>query len=142
MRKSFPWPSGLASRFSCLLNSFGGSRKPGLPVGQSWLVAATAIPFLLLGIVENRTDRILLEAKSAFLSMTSPMSVPKTGAAGSPSKPATGRKTARSRPKIMNNSTRQFGFRRILSGGSDGLTLAPAYRILRFRDAHGEWTVE
>ena len=52
------------------------------------LVAATAIPFVLLGVVENRTDRILLEAKSAFLSMNSPVSAPKTGAAGSPGKPA------------------------------------------------------
>ncbi len=30
------------------------------------LVAATAIPFLFLGVWENRTDRILKEAKSAF----------------------------------------------------------------------------
>jgi ABC-type multidrug transport system permease subunit len=56
------------------------------------LVAATAIPFLLLGVVENRTDRIILEAKSAFLSMTSPVSAPNTGAAGSSSKPAAGEK--------------------------------------------------
>jgi hypothetical protein len=51
------------------------------------LVAATAIPFLLLGIVENRTDRILLEAKSAFLTMTSAMSAPGNSTAGSPGKP-------------------------------------------------------
>ncbi len=56
------------------------------------LVAATAIPFLLLGVVENRSDRILLEAKSAFLSMTSQMSAPRIGVAGSPGKPATGEK--------------------------------------------------
>jgi hypothetical protein len=43
------------------------------------LVAATAIPFLLLGIVENRTDRILLEAKSAFLTMASATSAPAAG---------------------------------------------------------------
>jgi len=54
------------------------------------LVAATAIPFLLLGVVENRTDRILLEAKSAFISMTSPMSLPRTSGASSPGQPATG----------------------------------------------------
>src|SRR5258707_6119004 len=46
------------------------------------LVAATAIPFLLLGVVENRSDRILLEAKSAFLSMTSQVSAPRIGVAG------------------------------------------------------------
>ncbi len=51
------------------------------------LVAATAIPFLLLGVVQNTTDRILLEAKSAFLSANS-MSAPKAGVAGSPGKPA------------------------------------------------------
>jgi len=36
------------------------------------LVAATAIPFLLLGVWENRTDRILKEAKSAFEVMQGP----------------------------------------------------------------------
>ncbi len=63
------------------------------------LVAATAIPFLLLGVVENRTDRILLEAKSAFLSLTSQMSEPRTGAVGSPGKPATGVKPSDHAPK-------------------------------------------
>jgi ABC-type transport system involved in cytochrome c biogenesis permease component len=48
------------------------------------LVAATAIPFLILGVVENRSDRIITEAQSAFLSMTSNMSAPKVGAATSP----------------------------------------------------------
>ena len=62
------------------------------------LVAATAIPFLLLGIVENRTDRILLEAKSAFLTMTSAVSAP-GNAASSPGKPATGEKPSDSSPK-------------------------------------------
>jgi len=47
-----------------------------IPRRAKLLVAATAIPFLILGIVENRTDRILLEAKSAFISMSSPMSAP------------------------------------------------------------------
>jgi ABC-type uncharacterized transport system permease subunit len=63
------------------------------------LVAATAIPFLLLGIVENRTDRILLEARSAFLTMTSAMSAPASGAASSSRKPATGEKTSDPSPK-------------------------------------------
>ena len=63
------------------------------------LVAATAIPFLLLGVVENRSDRILLEAKSAFLSLTSPMSEPKTDAAGSPGKTAPGKKSSEHAPK-------------------------------------------
>src|SRR4029077_5320289 len=53
------------------------------------LVAATAIPFLLLGVVENRTDRILLEAKSAFLTMTSAMSAPGSGTVDSSRKPGT-----------------------------------------------------
>jgi ABC-type polysaccharide/polyol phosphate export permease len=48
------------------------------------LVAATAIPFLLLGVIENRTDRILLEAKSAFIAMTSSMSAPASGEKLSP----------------------------------------------------------
>jgi ABC-type uncharacterized transport system permease subunit len=63
------------------------------------LVAATAIPFLLLGIVENRTDRILLEARSAFLTMTSAMSAPASGAASSSRKPAAGEKTSDPSPK-------------------------------------------
>jgi ABC-type polysaccharide/polyol phosphate export permease len=63
------------------------------------LVAATAIPFLLLGVVENKTDRILLEAKSAFLTMTSRMSAPGNGAAGSSGKPATGEKASDQSPK-------------------------------------------
>jgi ABC-2 type transport system permease protein len=63
------------------------------------LVAATAVPFLLLGVVENRTDRILLEAKSAFLSMTSPVSAPKAGPAGPPGKLATGEKHSDVSPK-------------------------------------------
>jgi ABC-2 type transport system permease protein len=54
------------------------------------LVAATAIPFLILGVVENRSDRILLEARSAFISFTSSVSPPRPGAIGAPSKPATG----------------------------------------------------
>jgi ABC-2 type transport system permease protein len=53
------------------------------------LVAATVIPFLILGVVENRSDRILLEARSAFISFTSSVSAPRPGAIGAPSKPAT-----------------------------------------------------
>lgn len=41
------------------------------------LVLATAIPFLLLGVLENRSDRILVEARSAFESLSAPVSMPK-----------------------------------------------------------------
>jgi len=61
------------------------------------LVAATAIPFLLLGVVQNRTDRILFEAKSAFISATSQMSAP--GSFRSPGRPATGEKPSDPSPK-------------------------------------------
>jgi ABC-2 type transport system permease protein len=70
-----------------------------IPRRAKLLVAATAIPFLLLGVVENRTDRILLEARSAFISMNSPMSVPKTGATGSPAKPVIGGKPSGLSPR-------------------------------------------
>ena len=63
------------------------------------LIAATTIPFLILGIVENRSDRILLEAKSAFLSVTSQMSTPRIGVAGSPGKPASGERPSDQAPK-------------------------------------------
>ena len=63
------------------------------------LVAATAIPFLLLGIVENRSDRILFEARAAFLSVTSQMSTPRNGEASSPGKPATGEKPSDPSPQ-------------------------------------------
>jgi ABC-type transport system involved in cytochrome c biogenesis permease component len=52
------------------------------------LVAATAIPFLILGIVENRTDRILVEARSAFVSFTSSVSAPKSSVPGAKQNPA------------------------------------------------------
>ena len=52
------------------------------------LIAATAIPFLILGVVENRSDRILVEARSAFLSFTSSDSAPKPPAIGLPHKPS------------------------------------------------------
>jgi hypothetical protein len=61
-----------------------------IPRRAKLLVAATAIPFLLLGVVENRSDRILLEAKSAFIALTSPMSAPRSDAIGTPGKRATG----------------------------------------------------
>jgi ABC-type uncharacterized transport system permease subunit len=70
-----------------------------IPRRAKLLVAATAIPFLILGVVENRTDRILLEAKSAFLAMTSTMSAPRIGLASSPGKPATGEKPSDRSPK-------------------------------------------
>jgi ABC-2 type transport system permease protein len=54
------------------------------------LVAATAVPFLILGVVENRSDRILMEARSAFISFTSSVSAPKSSAIGAPRKPSTG----------------------------------------------------
>jgi ABC-type multidrug transport system permease subunit len=63
------------------------------------LVAATAIPFLILGVVENRSDRIITEAKSAFVSMNLPASATKTGAATSPSKPAASEKSSDPSPK-------------------------------------------
>jgi len=70
-----------------------------IPRRAKLLVAATAIPFLLLGIVENRSDRILLEAKSAFIALTSPMSAPRSDAAGTPSKPGTGEKPSNDEQK-------------------------------------------
>jgi len=71
------------------------------------LVAATAIPFLLLGVVENRSDRIILEAKSAFLLLTSPMSAPRTGGTSSPG----GLRTAKNLliPRQNSYVARQFG---------------------------------
>jgi ABC-2 type transporter len=41
-----------------------------IPRRAKLYVAATAIPFLLLGIVENRSDRVLREARDAFISLT------------------------------------------------------------------------
>jgi len=70
-----------------------------IPRKAKLLVAATAIPFLLLGVVENRSDRILLEAKSAFISLSSPMSAPRTDAVSSPGRPATGEKSSDHTPK-------------------------------------------
>jgi ABC-type multidrug transport system permease subunit len=47
-----------------------------VPRRAKLLVAATAIPFLLLGVWENRTDRILREARSAFEVFTSNVQPP------------------------------------------------------------------
>jgi len=58
-----------------------------IPRRAKLLVAATAIPFLILGVVENKSDRILLEARSAFISFTSPVSAPKSSGVQSPGKP-------------------------------------------------------
>jgi ABC-2 type transport system permease protein len=60
-----------------------------IPRRAKLLAAATAIPFLLLGVVENRSDRILFEAKSAFIALTSPVSAPRSDTVGAPGKPAT-----------------------------------------------------
>jgi ABC-type uncharacterized transport system permease subunit len=70
-----------------------------IPRRAKLLVAATAIPFLILGVVENRTDRILLEAKSAFLGTTSPTTKAKTDVTGSAEKPSTGEKPSEDPPK-------------------------------------------
>jgi len=65
--------------------------EAAIPRRAKLLVAATAIPFLILGVVENRSDRILLEARSAFLSFTSPVSAPKSSGVDAPGRPpATG----------------------------------------------------
>jgi len=70
-----------------------------IPRRAKLLVAATAIPFLILGVVENRTDRILLEAKSAFISMNLPMPLPRTSGTSSPRQPAVGKKPPDPAPK-------------------------------------------
>ena len=65
--------------------------EAAIPRRAKLLVAATAIPFLILGVVENRSDRILLEARSAFISFTSPVSAPKSSGVDAPGRPpATG----------------------------------------------------
>jgi ABC-type multidrug transport system permease subunit len=65
--------------------------EAAIPRRAKLLVAATAIPFLILGVVENRSDRVLLEARSAFISFTSPVSAPKSSGVDAPGRPpATG----------------------------------------------------
>src|SRR5499427_297155 len=56
-----------------------------VPRRAKLLVAATAIPFLLLGIFENKSDRVLLEARSAFEKFDS--APPKPPSIGMPIKP-------------------------------------------------------
>ncbi len=65
-----------------------------VPRRAKLLVAATAIPFLLLGIVENKSDRILLEARSAFEKFTAPS--PRPPSIGMPGKPAESRNSSSS----------------------------------------------
>ena len=58
-----------------------------VPRRAKLLVAATAIPFLLLGIVENRSDRILQEARYALETFNAPMSSPRLPSIGMPGRP-------------------------------------------------------
>lgn len=58
-----------------------------VPRKAKLLVAATAIPFLLLGVVENRSDRVLRETRAAFENFTSAPSSPKPASIGIPVKP-------------------------------------------------------
>jgi ABC-type transport system involved in cytochrome c biogenesis permease component len=48
-----------------------------VPRRAKLLVAATAIPFLILGLLENRTFRILHESRAAFESLQNPDSAPR-----------------------------------------------------------------
>jgi ABC-2 type transport system permease protein len=48
-----------------------------IPRRAKLLVLATALPFLLLGVLENKSDRILREAQSAFESLSAPSPTPK-----------------------------------------------------------------
>ena len=59
-----------------------------VPRRAKFLVAATAIPFLLLGVVENLSDRTLREAHVAFEQFTSDPSSPKPPALAMPATPA------------------------------------------------------
>ena len=61
-----------------------------IPRRAKLLVAATAIPFLLLGVLENKSDRILVEARSAFESLSAPSAAPKPSAVTAPNKAANG----------------------------------------------------
>ncbi len=70
-----------------------------IPRRAKLLVAATAIPFLILGVVENRSDRILLEARSAFESLTAPMSAPKPSTFSAPGRAGAGENPSNKDPK-------------------------------------------
>lgn len=61
-----------------------------VPRRAKLLVAATAIPFLLLGVAENMSDRVLREAHTAFENFTSVPSSPRPPSLGMPSRPAAG----------------------------------------------------
>lgn len=58
-----------------------------VPRRAKLLVAATAIPFLLLGVVENMSTRVLREAHTAFENFTSAPSSPKPPSIGIPGRP-------------------------------------------------------
>jgi ABC-type multidrug transport system permease subunit len=58
-----------------------------VPRRAKLLVAATAIPFILLGVVENMSDRVLREAHTAFENFTSVPSSPRPPSMGMPAKP-------------------------------------------------------
>ena len=70
---------------SCQL--FRWEPEAKVPRRAKLLVEATAIPFLLLGFVENRSDRILREAHTAFENFTSAPSSPKPPSIGMPARP-------------------------------------------------------
>lgn len=57
-----------------------------VPRRAKLLVAATAIPFLLLGVVENRSDRILREARQAFEVFSASSSSPKATSISTPTR--------------------------------------------------------
>lgn len=61
-----------------------------VPRRAKLLVAATAIPFLLLGVVENMSDRVLREAHTAFENFTSVPASPRPPSLGMPAKPPAG----------------------------------------------------
>jgi ABC-2 type transporter len=63
-----------------------------VPRRAKLLVAATAIPFLLLGIVENTSDRILREAHTAFETFTAAPSSVRPASIGIPVKRPDGTK--------------------------------------------------
>ena len=65
-------PSGPSSPSFCLLNFSAGSPSPRFPRRAKLLVAATAIPFLLLGIWENKTNRTMAQAQAMFESLSAP----------------------------------------------------------------------
>lgn len=67
-----------------------------VPRRAKMLVAATAIPFLLLGVVENVSDRILREAYTAFESFTSAPATRRPPSLSMPGKPGEATNPSRS----------------------------------------------